>query len=56
MSIIGAIFKTIELPISVVKDVVTLGNAAGGSSEEPYTMKNLRDLRKEAEGDGEYDK
>jgi hypothetical protein len=51
MSLFAAIVRTTinvaTLPVAVVKDVVTLGKI--GSSEKPYTLEKLEQIKSEAE-------
>ena len=50
MSILGKIFEVtidvIEIPVAVVKDVVTLGGVLE-DEPEPYTVKKLKDVKKD---------
>jgi hypothetical protein len=57
MSFFGALVRTVvntaTLPVSLVKDVVTLGGAC--TDEESAVVKNLRLLKEEAESDTDKD-
>lgn len=56
MSLFGALIKTAvnvaTLPVSVAADAFTLGGVAN-DRDEPYTVRHLRMLKREAEGDEE---
>ena len=52
MSIFGKLVATVinvaTLPAAIVKDVITLGNAANADSERSYTVQKLEQIKEEA--------
>jgi len=53
MKLFGQIIRTVvnvvQLPVAVVKDVVTLGGVCTKGEFEPYTAEQLKKIKEEAE-------